>query len=68
MPHNKSKNIVITIKGGAVQEVFSYDQDVSVTIIDMDVKKDCEGFSNAEIEKIIVKETTGLSKIITDIT
>lgn len=67
MALNKSKNIVITIKGGAVQEVFSYDPNVSVTIIDMDVKKDCEGLSNAEIEKIVVKETAGLSKIITDI-
>lgn len=67
MSHKHPKHIVITIKGGAVQEVFSYDPNVSVTIIDIDVKKDCEGFSNAEIEKMISKETVGLSKVITDI-
>lgn len=61
---NKNKNIVIIIKGGMVQEVYSNDKNVSVSVIDVDVKKECDGLTSTEVDKMIITETNGLTKII----
>lgn len=61
------KQILVTIKGGMVQSVYSNDNDVSVTIIDIDIKKDIEGLSNQEVSDFIKKETKNLTQIISTI-
>ena len=60
----KSKNIVVVVRGGMVEEVFSNDKNVSITVIDVDSHKDEEGLSSKEVEKIISEQTKGLSKVI----
>lgn len=60
----KSKNIVVVVRGGMVEEVFSNDENVSITVIDVDSYKHEEGLSSKEVEKIISEQTKGLSKVI----
>lgn len=61
-----SKNIVVVMKGGFVSEVYSNDENISLTFIDVDVKKDCEGMTNQEVQKLITSETEGLKKVLKD--
>lgn len=60
----KSKNIVVVVRGGMIEEVFSNDENVSITVIDADIHKQENGLSSNEINKLIAKETIGLTKVI----
>ena len=46
----KSKNIVVVVRGGMVEEVFSNDKNVSITVIDVDSHKHEEGLSSKEVD------------------
>lgn len=62
----KPTNIVVVMKGGFVSEVYSNDEKISLSFIDIDVKKDCEGLTNQEVQKLITVETEGLKKVLKD--
>jgi len=51
--------IVIVVEGGVVTNVYSWDEDIEITIIDVDNEK-CDGLTSEEIDDKIIKETIAL--------
>lgn len=51
--------IVIVVEGGLVTNVYSWDEDIEITIIDVDNEK-CAGLSSEEIDKKVEKEIYAL--------